>query len=281
MVAIPTPDDERPDWLYPPFREGWHYVGATYAGHSPYSVDWNRRTRTGGWLDDDGDPVLAPQDGIVAEVDKGDGVVMLLHHGGLTQVELRHMQDILVKPGQRVKRGERVGSIGNVAGDGRSFGPHLHMVQYARPDKSQPFARVPLTIEGKRIATSVQNSDSKPAGWTPPDPVMVQGPPAPVTWEQTAKAALKALEKAEATVAAQKAQTELATDERNAARREAALLTTTVAELRTALTAAEKRITELENATPLDCDAAINAAVNETVAAITASLGKFTRGVVG
>lgn len=222
MTAIRTPDDERPDWLYPPFREGWWYQGATYPGHSDFSVDWNRRTKNGGWIEDDGDPVLAPQDGTVASVDVGDGVVMLLHHGGLTQVELRHMQDIIVKPGQKVQRGDRIGSIGNVAGDGRSFGSHLHMVQYARSKTSEPFRRVALTLEGKRIATSVSDSDTRPSSWKPPTPVMLQGPPPRATWEGAYKEAAKALDKAQTKVDGLTLQVGALTEERDQARRDLA-----------------------------------------------------------
>lgn len=239
MTDIRTPEDERDDWLYPPFKEPFWYQGATYPGHSPFSTDWNRRTKTGGWLDDDGDPVLAPQDGTVAEVDKAEGVVMLHHHGGRTQVELRHMQDIVVKPGQKVERGDRIGSIGNVAGDGRSFGSHLHMVQYGRKTTDEPFKRVPLTIEGKRIPTSVADSDTKPASWKPPTPVMLQGPPPKATWESAFRDAAKALAKAEAATAAQKAQTALATDERDQARRER--------------DAAQADLAACQAATPVDC----------------------------
>jgi hypothetical protein len=51
---IRTPEDEvtTAGYLYAPFREGWTYQGATYAGHSDWSVDWNRRTPAGGWLED-------------------------------------------------------------------------------------------------------------------------------------------------------------------------------------------------------------------------------------
>lgn len=255
MAAIRTPDDERSDWLYPPFREGWWYQGATYPGHSNYSVDWNRRTKTGGWLDDTGDPVLAMQDGTVALVDKGDGLVMLHHHGGLTQVELRHMQDIVVKPGQKVKRGDRIGSIGNVAGDGRSFGAHLHMVQYARKATNLPFRRVPLTIEGKRVPVSVEDSDTRPASWDPPPPVMLQGPPPKATWESAYREALALAEKRATALDAQKAQTALATDERDQARRELVGMTDRLNGADVLLQQQAARIAELEARPPADCAA--------------------------
>ncbi len=69
MGDIRTPDDERPDWLYLPVTPGWWYELATYPGHSDYSVDINRRTKAGAWVNDEGDPVLAAQDGTVAAVE--------------------------------------------------------------------------------------------------------------------------------------------------------------------------------------------------------------------
>jgi hypothetical protein len=82
--------------------------------------------------------------------------------------------------------------------------------------------------------------------------------------------ARKALAKAVAALSAQADQTKLATEERDAARAEANLATEAVAELRVSLAAARARITELENATPVDCTAAIAATRAAIVAAIEA-----------
>ena len=78
MTTIRTPDDEvtTPGWFLPPFTEGWWYQGATYPGHSDFAVDFNRRTVSGGWLQDDGDPVLAAADGTVAEVNAARMLLM-------------------------------------------------------------------------------------------------------------------------------------------------------------------------------------------------------------
>jgi len=156
-------------YFYPPFHEGWTYAGATYAGHSDYSVDWNRRTPGGGWIDDTGDPVLASAAGIVDQVEISNGFVMLAHGAGL-MTEYRHMSGITVQVGDAVLRGTRIGSIGNVAGDGASFGAHLHSVHW-RYGK-----RIKMRYLGIPIASSVWNSDTKPVGWVPPEPVMVVGP---------------------------------------------------------------------------------------------------------
>ncbi len=221
MTTIRTPEDEpdRPGWFYPPFREGWTYQGATYGGHSDFAVDWNRRTPGGGWLQDEGDPVLASADGTVAEVDTGDGLVMLNHHAGLWRTEHRHMKDILVKVGDKVERGQRIGSIGNVRGDGRSTGPHLHHVHWKRDTVRSAWRRTAMRFMGLAVGPSVSDSDSRPKTWKPPAAEMIVGPLPKATWEGAFKEAAEALDKAVARLDAQKAQTALATEERDTARR--------------------------------------------------------------
>lgn len=247
MTTVRTPDDEpdaQPGTFLPPFREGWTYQGATYAGHSDYATDWNRRTPSGGWLDDTGDPVLAAADGHVAEVDKRDGLVMLNHWNDSYRTEYRHMTDIKVKVGDRVQRGDRIGSIGNVAGDGRSFGSHLHHVHYRRVGGA--WKRVQMSFEGKPIATSVGDSDTRPEGWKAPDPVYVQGPPPKATWEGAYREAAKALAKATERLDAAKAQTALATEERDAARAQ-------YASAMDALARANADLDACRAVTPVDC----------------------------
>lgn len=262
MTEIRTPEDEidKPGWFTAPFREGWTYQGATYAGHSSFSVDWNRRTPSGGWLEDTGDPVLASADGTVAEVDKGDGLVMINHWGGTYRTESRHMQDIKVKVGDKVQRGDRIGSIGNVAGDGRSFGAHLHAVHYRKVGNA--WKRVQMRFDGKPIATSV-DSETRPEGWHPPAPVYVQGPPPKATWEGAYREALRGMEKAER-------QRDEAQGKVGALTEEARLARLAADELAVALQAANVRITELENAAPPDCGPVI-AERDAALARITAA----------
>ncbi len=72
-----------------------------------------------------GSPVRAPADGMVALAETGmyytGGTVFIDHGYGLNTAFL-HMSEVLVKPGQFVKQGERIGSIGAT---GRVTGPHL------------------------------------------------------------------------------------------------------------------------------------------------------------
>lgn len=72
-----------------------------------------------------GYPVAAPADGIVLDSGPqgGLGKAVFLSHGfGLT-TRYGHLSRIAVRPGQRVKRGETIGAVGN---SGRATGYHLH-----------------------------------------------------------------------------------------------------------------------------------------------------------
>jgi murein DD-endopeptidase MepM/ murein hydrolase activator NlpD len=70
-------------------------------------------------------PVHASGDGIVLQAGEQGGLgkaVFLAHGYGMT-TRYGHMSAITVRPGQRVKRGDVIGKVGNT---GRSTGPHLH-----------------------------------------------------------------------------------------------------------------------------------------------------------
>lgn len=74
-----------------------------------------------GW----GAKVFASQDGrvIFADLRAGYGRLIILDHGdGLTSW-YAHLDEILVKPQQIVKRGDLIGKVGKT---GRTTGPHLH-----------------------------------------------------------------------------------------------------------------------------------------------------------
>jgi murein DD-endopeptidase MepM/ murein hydrolase activator NlpD len=72
-----------------------------------------------------GSPVVATTDGTVVLAERDlyytGGTVIIDHGLGLTAAYL-HMQSVLVKAGQRVRQGERIGAVGAT---GRATGPHL------------------------------------------------------------------------------------------------------------------------------------------------------------
>ena len=73
-----------------------------------------------------GTPVYATGDGFVSfntEGARGYGNQILLSHGFGYKTRYAHLSHIDVMPGQRVKRGEKIGEVGST---GLSNGPHLH-----------------------------------------------------------------------------------------------------------------------------------------------------------
>lgn len=72
-----------------------------------------------------GTPIIAPSDGVVEHVAfqaGGAGRYIKLKHGHISTVYM-HLSRTLVKPGQTVKKGQRIALSGNT---GASTGPHLH-----------------------------------------------------------------------------------------------------------------------------------------------------------
>lgn len=73
-----------------------------------------------------GNPIYATADGIILQTknDKVGGKTVKISHPKTGYVTVYcHMSKFLVKPGQRVKRGETIGLIGRT---GRARGPHVH-----------------------------------------------------------------------------------------------------------------------------------------------------------
>ncbi len=76
-----------------------------------------------------GTPIYATGDGVVRVAGRnpqgmaGYGVVTLIDHGFGIQTLYAHMQNTKVRVGQKVKRGEQIGTVGS---SGMSSGSHLH-----------------------------------------------------------------------------------------------------------------------------------------------------------
>ena len=72
-----------------------------------------------------GTPIFAPADGVVTYRGwkKGFGKFLSVDHGYGYRTRYGHLKRILVKVGDRVRRGQIIAQLGNT---GRSTGPHLH-----------------------------------------------------------------------------------------------------------------------------------------------------------
>jgi murein DD-endopeptidase MepM/ murein hydrolase activator NlpD len=72
-----------------------------------------------------GTPVRATADGVVvfAQMDGGYGRLIGVDHGGGTVTYYGHLSKFFVTVGQEVRRGEKIGAVGNT---GRVTAPHLH-----------------------------------------------------------------------------------------------------------------------------------------------------------
>ncbi len=72
-----------------------------------------------------GDKILATADGTVKRIFRngGYGKYILIDHGNGYTTGFAHLKTYLVKKGERIKRGQVIGLVGNT---GRSTGSHLH-----------------------------------------------------------------------------------------------------------------------------------------------------------
>lgn len=72
-----------------------------------------------------GTPVYATADGVVAygNAGSGYGITVIINHGYSYQTVYGHLSKKVVKSGQKVKRGQIIGYVGNT---GLSLGSHLH-----------------------------------------------------------------------------------------------------------------------------------------------------------
>lgn len=112
-----------------------------------------------------GTPVLAIGDGEVVVSKNGDGAgnYVTIRHGRQYMTRYMHLKKLLVKPGQKVKRGDRIALSGNT---GRSTGPHLHYELWINQQAVNPLtAQLPRTegLSGKeRVDYLAQVKEAMP-----------------------------------------------------------------------------------------------------------------------
>ena len=100
-------------------------VKSAFRFTSGYGMRWGRMHKGTDFAASHGTPIYATADGVIYSAGWGQGygkLVKIQHAFGI-ETRYAHMSKILVKPGQRVSRGQQIGAMGNT---GRSTGTHLH-----------------------------------------------------------------------------------------------------------------------------------------------------------
>ncbi len=84
-----------------------------------------------------GTKIVAPADGVVvfAGQKNGYGNAMVIDHGYGIMTRYGHLDGFEVRPGQRVRRGDVIGFVGNT---GRSTAPHLHYEVWVNDQARNP-----------------------------------------------------------------------------------------------------------------------------------------------
>ena len=103
--------------------------------------------------------IYATGDGIVEVADSesaGYGSHVVINHSYGYETLYGHMSKILVKKGQHVQRGEKIGLVGNT---GTSTGPHCHYEVIKNGQKINPVNYYFLDLSPQEYATIVSQSD--------------------------------------------------------------------------------------------------------------------------
>lgn len=114
-------------------RSPYGYRGWGGAGRYHYGLDLQGRR---------GEPVHSAGNGVVAYAGSAGayGRSVRIEHGGGLSSFYAHLDRILVRPGQRVRRGEVLGRVGS---SGNATGPHLHLELRWRGRWVNPLAVLP------------------------------------------------------------------------------------------------------------------------------------------
>lgn len=99
----------------------------------------------------EGSPIRACADGVVALVDNlyFSGNAVYINHGNGVFTSYLHMSKPLVKPGERVERGQVIGLVGAT---GRVTGPHLHLGLVVQGESVDPQPLLAPAEQGKQAA---------------------------------------------------------------------------------------------------------------------------------
>jgi murein DD-endopeptidase MepM/ murein hydrolase activator NlpD len=104
---------------------GWPVKGRVTSGVGMRPSPWTGEMQYHAGLDIAnaiGTPVHASGDAVVESIDRQRGTIVLNHRQQI-KTQYAHLSKILVSRGERVRKGQLIGQVGN---KGKSTGPHLH-----------------------------------------------------------------------------------------------------------------------------------------------------------
>ena len=106
-----------------------------------------------------GTPVYATGDGTVevAERKSGYGNCIDISHGYNYLTRYAHLSEILVMPGQEVKRGDLIGKVGST---GKSTGPHLHYEVRFKDEPQNPVNYYFMDVSPEQYAEMVREAEN-------------------------------------------------------------------------------------------------------------------------
>jgi murein DD-endopeptidase MepM/ murein hydrolase activator NlpD len=114
-----------------------------------------------------GDPILACADGTVVATGsrkgyRSYGQTVLVDHGRNVFTHYAHASRVLVRPGQKVKKGEKIALIGAT---GRATSPHLHLEVRVGNQMLNPYPYFsPAQLKGIQVAKNFFGRPMGPVG---------------------------------------------------------------------------------------------------------------------
>ncbi|MDE5887726.1 MAG: M23 family metallopeptidase [Muribaculaceae bacterium] len=131
---------------------GYGYRRDPISGHSKYHEGIDIAASTG-------TPVISTGDGIVelAERKAGAGNCIEINHDYNYKSTYSHLSEILVAPGQVIKRGQIIGKVGS---SGVSTGPHLHYEVRFKGEAQNPVNYFFKDLGPKEFAEMMQKADN-------------------------------------------------------------------------------------------------------------------------
>ena len=123
-----------------------------------------------------GEKVYATGNGTVlaASKDKGNGKYVKIRHAGGFVTKYSHLDDILVREGQKVSKGDEIGLLGST---GKSTGPHLHYAIFQESDTIDPMKLWAMSGSDmptfRKVSGTAKASTAYAEGKTTSEPIAV------------------------------------------------------------------------------------------------------------